>query len=173
MGCLLHFFGEKRQKCAFWCVYIHHSFPLEYNVYSFIWSSVILKEKKKTLWLHNLAWFLFLNPLRERPASICTGAVTSTVDSLSDVWQFKRKKEKKHSVLKLRLHLVLSATMETSQDMTRIIFVQKSAVFWNSYYLVSKSNVKYCQLYKYEHMSFVTLSKSCTFSGGLMYISRC
>lgn len=95
MGCLLHFFGEKRQKCAFWCVYIHHSFPLEYNVYSFIWSSVILKEKKKTLWLHNLAWFLFLNPLRERPASICTGAVTSTVDSLSDVWQFKRKKEKK------------------------------------------------------------------------------
>lgn len=74
---------------------------------------------------------------------------------------------------KLRLHLVLSATMETSQDTTRIIFVQKSAVFWNSYYLVSKSNVKYCQLYKYEHMSFVTLSKSCTFSGGLMYISRC
>lgn len=81
--------------------------------------------------------------------------------------------KKKHSILKLRLHFVLSATMETSQDMTRIIFVQKSAVFWNSYYLVSKSSVKYCQLYKYEHMSFVTLSKSCTFSGGLMYISRC
>lgn len=44
--------------------------------------------------------------------------------------------------------------METSQDMTRIIFVQMSAVFWNSHNLVSKSNVKYCQLYKYEHMSF-------------------
>lgn len=41
----------------------------------------------------------------------------------------KKKEKKKHSVLKSRLHLVLSATMETSQDMTRIIFVQKSAVF--------------------------------------------
>lgn len=39
--------------------------------------------------------FVF-NPLWERPASICTGAVTSIVDSLSDVWQFKKKK-KKHS----------------------------------------------------------------------------
>lgn len=171
MGCLLHFLGRKRQKCAFWCVYIHHSFPLEYNVYSFIWSSVILKKKKNFMASQSGMVFVF-NPLWERPASICTGAVTSTVDSLSDVWQFKKKK-KKNTLLKLRLHLVLSATMETSQDMTRIIFVQKSAVFWNSYYLVSKSNVKYCQLYKYEHMSFVTLSKSCTFSGGLMYISRC
>lgn len=72
----------------------------------------------------------------------------------------------------LRLPLVLTATTGSPQDMT-IIFVQKSAVFWNSYYLVSKSNVKYCQLYKYEHMSFVTRSKSCTFSGGLMYISKC
>lgn len=70
------------------------------------------------------------------------------------------------------LLLVLSATMENFTGYDRIIFVQKSAVFWNSYYLVSKRNVRYCQLYKYEHMSFVTLSKSCTFSGGLMYISR-
>lgn len=32
------FWGEKRQKCSFWYVYIHHSFPLGHNVYSFIWS---------------------------------------------------------------------------------------------------------------------------------------
>lgn len=81
-------------------------------------------------------------------------------------------KEHQCSVLKMGLLLVLSATMENFTGYDRIIFVQKSAVFWNSYYLVSKRNVRYCQLYKYEHMSFVTLSKSCTFSGGLMYISR-
>lgn len=37
--------------------------------------------------------FVF-NPLLERPASISTGAVTSTVDSPSDVWQFKNKEKK-------------------------------------------------------------------------------
>lgn len=52
------FWGDEGKDVHF-DVYIHHSFPLEYNVYSFIWSSVILKEKR-TLWLHNLAWFLFL-----------------------------------------------------------------------------------------------------------------
>lgn len=28
--------GEKAKMCILMCVYIHHSFPLEYNVYSFI-----------------------------------------------------------------------------------------------------------------------------------------
>lgn len=37
--------------------------------------------------------FVF-NPLSERPAYISTGAVTATVDSLSDVWQFKNKEKR-------------------------------------------------------------------------------
>lgn len=101
MGCLLHFWGEKGKNVHFdVCIFIT-SFPLEYNVYSFIWSSVILK-KKSTLMASQSGmdfFFFVFNPLWERPASICTGAVTSTVDSLSDVWQFKKKKTKKKNTL--------------------------------------------------------------------------
>lgn len=70
--------GKKLQKCAFWCVYIHHSFPLKYNVYSFIWSSVCFKTI--FLWLLDLTWFLFLNLLWERSASFCMRSfITSPV----------------------------------------------------------------------------------------------
>lgn len=89
------FFGEKRQKCAFWCVYIHHSFPLGYNVYSFIWSSVILKKRLQSgMVFFFFLFFWFLNPLSERPASICTRAVTSIVDSffflMCDSWKIRK-----------------------------------------------------------------------------------
>lgn len=75
--------------------------------------------------------FVF-NPLSERPAYISTGAVTATVDSLSDVWQFKNKEKRNALYLNLRLHLVLTATMETSQDMTIIIFVQKRVLYFGT-----------------------------------------
>lgn len=52
------------------------------------------EEKKKNFMASQSGMVFIFNLLWERPASICTGAVTSTVDSLSDVWQFKKRKKK-------------------------------------------------------------------------------
>lgn len=76
------FSGRKGKNVHFdVCIFISPS-PLNIMYTVLFHSSVILKEN--TCNLACFFFFLFVfNPLSEkRPASICTGAVTSTVDSL-------------------------------------------------------------------------------------------
>lgn len=115
--------GKKKQKCAFWCVYIHHSFPHEYNVYSFIWSSVILNKSFYgfTIW-HD---FCFLICYGKGLPRFVLWAVRSSVNSL--FWLVTVKKNNNHALYAGCFQS--STTMETSQDMTELFLYRRVLYF--------------------------------------------